>query len=83
MKASSSVPPLPEQRRIVDLLSRAEGIVRLRREAEKKAAELIPALFLDMFGDPATNPKGWPVESLGKHVGIPSVVRTPNLVNRG
>jgi type I restriction enzyme S subunit len=54
------LPPLPEQRRIVDLLSRAEGIVRLRREAEKKAAELIPALFLDMFGAPATNPKGWP-----------------------
>lgn len=59
------VPPLPEQRRIVDLLSRAEGIVRLRREAEKKAAELIPALFLDMFGDPATNPKGWPVATVG------------------
>ena len=58
------LPPLPEQRRIVDLLSRAEGIVRLRREAEKKAAELIPALFLDMFGDPATNPQGWPVENL-------------------
>lgn len=58
------LPPLPEQRRIVDLLSRAEGIVRLRREAEKKAAELIPALFLDMFGDPATNPKGWPVAKL-------------------
>ncbi len=59
------VPPLPEQRRIVDLLSRAEGIVRLRREAEKKAAELIPALFLDMFGDPATNPKGWDTHRLG------------------
>ena len=59
-----AVPPLPEQRRIVDLLSRADGIVRLRREAEKKAAELIPALFLDMFGDPATNPKGWPTDSL-------------------
>ena len=58
------VPPLPEQRRIVDLLSRAEGIVRLRREAEKKAAELIPALFLDMFGDPGRNPKGWPVALL-------------------
>jgi type I restriction enzyme S subunit len=58
------VPPLPEQRRIVDLLSRAEGIVRLRREAEKKAAELIPALFLNLFGDPATNPKGWPVDKL-------------------
>ena len=61
------VPPLPEQRRIVDLLSRAEGIVRLRREAEKKAAELIPALFLDMFGDPATNPKGWPVVNFASY----------------
>lgn len=59
------VPPLSEQRRIVDLLSRAEGIVRLRRDAEKKAAELIPALFIDMFGDPAMNPKGWSVDSLG------------------
>jgi len=56
---------LTEQRRIVDLLSRAEGIVRLRREAQKKAAEIIPALFLDMFGDPAMNPKGWDVRSLG------------------
>ncbi|MCL5061399.1 MAG: restriction endonuclease subunit S [Candidatus Thermoplasmatota archaeon] len=64
-----SVPPLPEQRRIVDLLSRAEGIVRLRREAEKKAAELIPALFLDTFGDPATNPKGWPTALFGE-VGV-------------
>lgn len=56
---------ISEQRRIVDILSRAEGIVRLRRDAEKKAAELIPALFLDMFGDPATNPKGWPVKTVG------------------
>jgi type I restriction enzyme S subunit len=46
--------PLNEQRRIADLLSRAEGIVRLCREAQKKAAEITPALFLDMFGDPAT-----------------------------
>ena len=59
-----SIPSIAEQRRIVDILSRAEGIVRLRRDAEKKAAELIPALFLDMFGDPATNPKGWPVHLL-------------------
>jgi type I restriction enzyme S subunit len=64
-RISIPVPPLPEQRRIVDLLSRAEGIVRLRREAENKAAELIPALFLELFGDPATNPKGWLVEKVG------------------
>lgn len=58
------LPPLDEQRRIVDLLARAEGIVRLRREAQKKAQAIIPALFLDMFGDPATNPKGWRVSPL-------------------
>lgn len=60
------LPPLPEQRRIVNILSRAEGIVRLRREAEKKAAELIPALFINSFGDPANNPKGWPVAKIGE-----------------
>lgn len=61
-------PPLPKQRQIVDILSRAEGIVRLRQEAEKKAAELIPALFIDMFGDPATNPKGWPIRKVSDFV---------------
>jgi type I restriction enzyme S subunit len=65
------VPPLPEQRRIVDLLSRAEGIVRLRREAEKKAAELIPALFIDMFGDPTTNPKAWRLTNVGNILQMP------------
>ena len=65
LEQSLPLPPISEQRRIVDILSRAEGIVRLRREAEKKAAELIPALFSDMFGDPATNPKEWPEHRLG------------------
>lgn len=55
----------------MDILSRADGIVRLRREAEKKAAELIPALFLDMFGHPATNPKGWPVAMLPDVLAFP------------
>ncbi|HBU30144.1 MAG TPA: hypothetical protein DEB56_11655 [Thiobacillus sp.] len=65
LSLSIPLPPLPEQHRIVDLLSRADGIVRLRREAPKKAAELIPTLFLDMFGDPAANPKGWPMAPVG------------------
>lgn len=58
------LPPIDEQRRIVDLLARAEGIVRLRREAQQKAAELIPAIFVDMFGDPATKPEAWPRQPL-------------------
>lgn len=59
------LPAIAEQRLIVDLLSRAEGIVRLRCQAQQKAAALIPAIFVDMFGDPATNPKGWPQAVLG------------------
>jgi len=58
------LPERDEQRRTVDLLSRAEGIVHLRREAERKAAELIPAIFIDMFGDPAINPKDLPLRSV-------------------
>jgi type I restriction enzyme S subunit len=65
-KFEISYPPTDEQRRIVDQLSRAEGIVRLRRQAQQKAAELIPAIFVDMFGDPATNPNGLAVVTLGE-----------------
>ena len=59
------LPEIHEQQRIVDLLSRAEGIVRLRRQAQQKAAALIPAIFVAMFGEPATNPKGLDVVALG------------------
>lgn len=62
------LPPIDEQRRIVDLIARAEGIVRLRREAQQKAAELIPAIFIDMFGDPAKNPRALPLRSVREFV---------------
>ena len=41
------LPPLSEQRRIVEILQEAEEIRRLRAEAEAKTAELIPAIFND------------------------------------
>jgi len=59
------LPPLDEQRRIVALLDRAAEIRSRADAARAKARAIIPALFLDMFGDPATNPKGWPVVELG------------------
>lgn len=55
------IPTIHEQRRIVELLDRAEGIVRLRREAHERAHAIIPALFHELFGNPVTNPKGWPI----------------------
>lgn len=59
------VPCLDEQRRIADILNRAAGIRRLRRQAGDIASQLIPALFIKLFGDPAMNPMGWPVRALG------------------
>jgi type I restriction enzyme S subunit len=55
------LPPLQEQRGIVGLLDRAAEIRRRANAARAKARAIIPALFLDIFGDPATNLKGWPV----------------------
>jgi type I restriction enzyme S subunit len=59
------LPPLDEQRRIVGLLDRAAEIRRRADAARAKARAIIPALFLNTFGDPATNPKGWPVATVG------------------
>jgi type I restriction enzyme S subunit len=64
-KVAIPLPPLDEQRRIVGLLDRAAEIRRRADAARVKARAIIPALFLDTFGDPATNPKGWPVVELG------------------
>lgn len=55
-----------EQLRIVELLDEADRLRRLRREADARAARILPALFLKMFGDPATNPMHWAQATLGE-----------------
>ncbi|MDH5672827.1 MAG: restriction endonuclease subunit S [Myxococcales bacterium] len=60
------VPPLPEQRRIADILDKADAIRRKRKEAITLTEDLLRSAFLEMFGDPLTNPKGWQVEPLAK-----------------
>lgn len=59
-------PPLTEQKRIVDILERAASIQRLRKAADEKAREIIPALFVDMFDELPVNPHGWPTMALGR-----------------
>jgi type I restriction enzyme S subunit len=54
------LPSLPEQKRIAAILDKADAIRRKRQQAIKLADEFLRATFLDMFGDPVTNPKGWP-----------------------
>ena len=58
------LPPLDEQRRIADVLGKADAIRRRRRQTTLLTGELLRAAFLEMFGDPVANPKGWNVKSL-------------------
>lgn len=46
------LPPLSEQRRIVEILDQADALRKKRAEADAKAARTLPALFYKMFGDP-------------------------------
>lgn len=59
------LPPLSEQRRIAELLDRAEALRATRRDALGQLDTLTQSIFLDLFGDPATNPKEWPVGQIG------------------
>ena len=49
------VPPLAEQERIVKLLDEADELRKLRAQADRRTADLIPALFHEMFGDRRIN----------------------------
>lgn len=62
------LPPLEEQRRIAAILDKADAVRRKRKEAIRLTEELLRSLFLDMFGDPVTNPMGWEVKKLGELV---------------
>lgn len=58
------LPPLSEQKRIVEILSLAEDLIKKQKEAIALIDKILMAKFLEMFGDPATNPKGWEVKPL-------------------
>jgi type I restriction enzyme S subunit len=60
-----ALPPLAEQFRIAEILDKADALRAKRRAALAQLDTLTQAMFIDMFGDPATNPKDWPVMPLG------------------
>ena len=67
LKLRLPLPPLPEQRRIAEILDKADALRAKRRAALAQLDTLTQSIFLDMFGDPATNPKGWPQVPIGDH----------------
>ncbi len=59
------LPDLAEQKRIAAILDKADAIRRKRQQALTLTDDLLRSTFLDMFGDPATNPKGWDQCTIG------------------
>lgn len=62
------LPPIAEQKRIAAILDKAEELRGLRRRALSQLDAIAQSIFLEMFGDPATNPKGWTILSLANLV---------------
>jgi type I restriction enzyme S subunit len=65
-KIPITLPPLETQREIVAILAKAEETKRLRVQADEFTNRLLQSVFLEMFGDPVKNPKGWETMKLGK-----------------
>ncbi|MCM1566686.1 MAG: restriction endonuclease subunit S [Dehalobacter sp. 4CP] len=58
------VPPLDVQQKIADVLNKASALIELRKAQLDKLDLLIKSQFIEMFGDPATNPKGWEIGAI-------------------
>jgi type I restriction enzyme S subunit len=63
-KIKIALPPFPEQHRIAEVLDLAEALRAKRHAAIAQLDTLTQAIFLDLFGDPIQNPKGWPQQNL-------------------
>lgn len=60
------LPPLAEQRRIASILDQADVLRQKRQQAIEKLDQLLQATFIDIFGDPVSNPKGWDLKPVGE-----------------
>lgn len=58
------LPPIPQQQKIAAILDAADALRQNDKALLAKYAELTQALFLDMFGDPVSNPKGWEIKTI-------------------
>lgn len=59
------LPPLPIQKQIAAILEKADAAREKRRKANQLTEQFLQSAFLEMFGDPVTNPKGWEMTTLG------------------
>ena len=59
-------PPLDDQKRIAHLLGKVEGLIARRKHHLQLLDDLLKSVFLEMFGDPVRNEKGWDTSELDK-----------------
>jgi type I restriction enzyme, S subunit len=59
------LPPLPIQKQIAEILNKADEAKQKRKEANKFTDEFLQSVFIEMFGDPVKNQKGWEVKKFG------------------
>jgi type I restriction enzyme S subunit len=59
------LPPLDDQKRIAHLLGKVEGLIARRKQHLQQLDDLLKSVFLEMFGDPVRNEKGWEPVTLG------------------
>ena len=62
------LPPIDEQRKIAAVLDKVSGLIAKRRQQLDKLDEMVKARFMEIFGDPVTNPKGWKIDQLGSYM---------------
>ena len=61
------LPSLDDQIRIADLLGKVEGLIAQRKQHLQQLDDLLKSVFLEMFGDPVRNERGWKIGSLGSY----------------
>ena len=62
------LPPIAEQRRIATILDKVEELRELRRQALRELDAIAQSIFIEMFGDPAKNPKHWNIRKVSDYV---------------
>jgi len=60
------LPPLPTQQKIAEVLDKADAIRKRSQQILTKYDQLAQSVFLEMFGDPVKNEKGWEVKTLNQ-----------------
>lgn len=72
-KIAIPLPPLPEQKRIAAILDAADALRTQRRQSIAELDLLLQSTFLEMFGDPVDNPKGWKNQTLNDILSVKSI----------